>query len=159
MAGKAPKKSKDVAKKDIAKRDSAKPVLLSGGNPQIAKADGDAPVQTYIEAMPGWKSDIGRHLDALIVRNVPTVFKAVRWNSPFYGIEGQGWFLSYHVFTRYVRLTFFKGASLQPVPVGAGKDKDGRWIDIYEDGFEEKQIAEWIRQSSALPGWMGFDAL
>ena len=159
MASKAPDKSKDVAKKDIDKRDGAKVVLLSGGNPQIAKADGDAPVQAYIEAMPGWKSDIGRRLDALTVRNVPTVRKAVRWNSPFYGIEGQGWFLSYHVFTRYVRLTFFQGASLQPVPTGAGKDKDGRWIDIYEDGFEEKQIAEWIRQSSALPGRMGFDTL
>ena len=157
MAGKAPDKSEDVANKDIDKRDGGKVVLLSGGNPQIAKADGDAPVQAYIEAMPGWKSDIGRRLDALILSNVPDVRKAVRWNSPFYGIEGQGWFLSYHVFTRYVKLTFFKGASLQPVPAGAGKDKDGRWIDIYEDGFEEKHIAEWIRQSSALPGWKGFD--
>ena len=159
MARKAPDESKDVARKDIDKRDGAKVVLLSGGNPQIAKADGDAPVQAYIEAMPGWKSDIGRRLDALIVRNVPNVRKAVRWNSPFYGIEGQGWFLSYHVFTRYVRVTFFQGASLQPVPAGAGKDKEVRWIDVYEDGFEEKQLAEWIRQSSALPGWMGFDAL
>ncbi len=144
MAGKAPNKSKDVAKKDIVKRDSAKPVLLSGGNPQIAKADGDAPVQAYIKAMPGWKSEIGRRLDALIVRNVPSVRKVMRWNSPFYGIEGQGWFLSYHVFTRYIKVTFFQGASLQPVPPGAGKIKDSRWIYIYEDSFEEEPLAEWF---------------
>ena len=144
MAGKAPNKSKDVAKKDIVKRDSAKPVLLSGGNPQIAKADGDAPVQAYIKAMPGWKSEIGRRLDALIVRNVPSVRKAMRWNSPFYGIEGQGWFLSFHVFTRYIKVTFFQGASLQPVPPGAGKIKDSRWIYIYEDSFEEEPLAEWF---------------
>ena len=156
MAGKAPMKPTKVSKKDVAKRDGAKPVLLSGGIPQIAKADGDAPVQTYIEAMPGWKSDIGRHLDALIVHNVPNVRKAVRWNSPFYGIEGQGWFLSYHVFTRYVKVTFFQGASLQPVPPGVGKDKDSLWIDIYEDGIDEKQLVEWIRQAAALPGWDGF---
>ena len=112
------------------KRDGAEPVLLSGGNPQIAKADGDAPVQAYIAAMPGWKSDLGRRLDDLMVRSVPDVRKAVRWNSPFYGIEGQGWFVSYHVFTRYVKVTFLNGASLQPVPPGSGKDRDSRWIDI-----------------------------
>ena len=133
-----------------------KPVLLSGGNPQIAKADGDAPVQAYIAAMPGWKSDLGRRLDELIVNTVPDVRKAVRWNSPFYGVEGQGWFLSYHVFTRYVKVTFFNGASLQPVPPGAGKDKDSRWLDIYEDGFDAEQLTEWIRQAAALPGWAGF---
>ena len=144
MAGKAPNKSKDVAKKDIVKRDNAKPVLLSGGNPQIAKADGDAPVQAYIKAMPGWKSEIGRRLDALIVRNVPSVRKAMRWNSPFYGTEGQGWFLSFHVFTRYIKVTFFQGASLQPVPPGGGKIKDSRWIYIYEDSFEEEPLAEWF---------------
>ena len=141
------------------KRAGAKPVLLSGGNPQIAKADGDAPVQAYIAAMPGWKSEVGRRLDDLIVRTVPGVRKAVRWNSPFYGVEGEGWFLSYHVFTRYVKVTFFKGASLQPVPPGAGKDKDSRWIDIYEDGLDEGQLATWVRQAAAMPGWRGFDKL
>ena len=133
-----------------------KPVLLSGGNPQIAKGDGDAPVQAYIAAMPEWKNNVGRRLDALIVRNVPDVRKAVRWNSPFYGVEGQGWFLSYHVFTRYIKVTFFQGALLQPVPPGTGKDKDSRWIDIYEDGLDEEQMATWVRQAAALPGWRGF---
>lgn len=132
------------------------PVLLSGGNPQIAKADGDAPVQAYIAAMPGWKSDLGRRFDALIVRTVPDVRKAVRWNSPFYGVEDQGWFLSYHVFTRYVKVTFFQGAALMPVPPGSGKDKDSRWIDIYEDEFDEEQMERWIRQAAVIPGWRGF---
>ena len=136
-----------------------KPVLLSGGNPQIAKADGDAPVQAYIAAMPGWKSDVGRRLDDLIVRTVPEVRKAVRWNSPFYGVEGEGWFVSYHVFTRYVKVTFFQGASLQPVPPGAGKDKDLRWTNIYEDGLDEEQLVTWVRQAAATPGWRGFDKL
>ena len=131
-------------------------VLLSGGNPQIAKADGDAPVQAYIRAMPGWKSDLGRRLDDLIVGNVPNVRKSVRWNSPFYGIEGQGWFVSYHVFTRYVKVTFLNGASLNPVPPGGGKDPDSRWIDIYEGKLDEDQMAEWFRQSAAIPGWPGF---
>jgi hypothetical protein len=129
--------------------------LLSGGNPQIAKADGDAPVQAFIKAMPGWKRDLGKRLDALIVRNVPKVRKAVKWNSPFYGIEGQGWFLSFHVFTRYVKVTFFKGASLRPVTPGAGKDKDARWIDLYEDDeFDEAQMTAWVKQAAALPGWI-----
>ena len=129
--------------------------LLSGGNPQIAKAGGDAPVQDYIAAMPGWKSKIGKRLDALIVRTVPNVRKAVKWNSPFYGIEGQGWFLSFHVFTRYVKVTFFNGASLRPVPPGGTpKSKDSRWIDIYEgDTIDEAQIATWVKQAAALPGW------
>ena len=126
MASKTSKKSTKVAKKAVAKRTGAKPVLLSGGNPQIAKADGDAPVQAYIAAMPGWKRDIGRRLDDLIVCTVPNVRKAVRWNSPWYGIEGQGWFVSYHIFTRYVQVTFLNGASLQPVPPGSGKDPDSR---------------------------------
>jgi hypothetical protein len=130
----------------------AKPALLAGGNPQIAKADGDAPVQAYIAAMPGWKRDVGHRLDALVVRNVPNVRKAVRWNSPFYGIEGQGWFLAFHVFTRYVKVTFFRGTSLRPVPPG-GTGKDARWIDIHEDDLDEAQMAAWIRQASALPGW------
>ena len=128
-------------------------VLLSGGNPQIAKADGDAPVQAYIAAMPGWKRDLGKRLDALIVRNVPNVRKAVKWNSPFYGIEGQGWFLSFHVFTRYVKVTFFRGTSLRPVPPG-GTGKDARWIDIHEDDLDEAQMATWVKQAAALPGWV-----
>jgi hypothetical protein len=133
-----------------------KPVkLLAGGNPQIAKADGDVPVQAYIAAMPGWKSEIGKRLDAIIVRNVPNVRKAVKWNSPFYGIEGQGWFLNIHCFTKYVKVTFFKGASLRPVPPGAGKDKDARWIDIHEDeGFDDAQMAKWVKQAAASPGWI-----
>jgi hypothetical protein len=130
----------------------AKPALLSGGNPQIAKADGDAPVQAYIAAMPGWKRDIGHRLDALVVRNVPNVRKAVRWNSPFYGIEGQGWFLAFHVFTRYVKVTFFQGTSLRPVPSG-GTGKDARWIDIHEDDLDEAQMATWVKQAAAIPGW------
>ena len=142
MAGKTSKKSTKVAKKAVAKRAGAKPVLLSGGNPQIAKADGDAPVQAYIAAMPEWKRDVGRRLDDLIVRTVPNVRKAVRWNSPWYGIEGQGWFVSYHVFTRYVKVTFLNGASLQPVPPGSGKDKDSRWVDIYEGELDEAQLAD-----------------
>ena len=151
MAAKASKKSThDTQKSD------AKPRLLSGGNPQIAKADGDAPVQAYIAAMPGWKSDVGRRLDDLIVRSAPEVRKAVRWNSPWYGVEGMGWFVSYHVFTRYVKVTFLNGASLQPIPPGSGKDKDSRWIDIYEDELDEAQMENWIRQSAALPGWDGF---
>jgi hypothetical protein len=130
-----------------------KPKLLSGGNPQIAKADGDAPVQAYIAAMPGWKRDIGRRLDALIVRQVAGVRKAVKWNSPFYGVEGRGWFLSFHVFTRYVKVTFFQGSSLQPLPPGESKHRDVRYLDIHEDDFVEKQIAAWLKQASKLPGW------
>ena len=145
--------------KNIPQNTTGEVRLLSGGNPQIAKADGDAPVQAYIAAMPEWKSDIGRHLDDLIVRNVPNVRKAVRWNSPWYGIEGQGWFASYHVFTRYVKITFLNGASLDPLPPGGGKDPDSRWIDIYEGELDEEQMAEWVRQSAALPGWDGFDTL
>ena len=131
------------------------PVLLSGGNPQIAKADGNAPVQAYIAAMPGWKRDLGKRLDALIVRSVPNVRKAVRWNSPLYGIEGQGWFLSFYVFTRYVKVTFFRGASLRPVPPGASKHKDVRYFDIHEGGeLDEAQMATWVKQAAALPGWL-----
>ncbi len=128
--------------------------LLSGGNPQIAKADGDAPVQAYIAAMPGWKRDVGRRLDALIVRTVPAVRKAVRWNSPFYGVEGQGWFLNVHCFTKYVRVAFFAGTSLRPVPPGESKHKDVRYLDIHEDGLDESQMATWIEQAAALPGWI-----
>ena len=137
-----------------ARRPPRKPVLLSGGNPQIAKADGDVPVQAYIRAMPGWKRDVGRRLDALIERHAPGVRKAVRWNSPFYGIEGRGWFLAMHVFTRSVKVTFFRGTALSPVPPG-GTQKDSRWIDVHEDGFDEARMARWIRQAAAIPGWDG----
>jgi hypothetical protein len=130
--------------------------LLSGGNPQIAKGDGHAPVQAYIAAMPGWKSEVGRRLDALIVRTVPDVQKAVKWNSPFYGIEDQGWFLSFHCMTKYMKVAFFRGASLRPLPPGESKQKDVRYLDIREDDqLDEKLVANWIRQASKLPGWMG----
>jgi hypothetical protein len=130
-------------------------VLLSGGNPQIAKADGDAPVQAYIAAMPGWKRDLGKRLDALIVETVPDVRKAVKWNSPFYGIEGRGWFLSFHVFTRYVKVTFFRGAALRPVPPGSSRHEDVRYLDIHEgDGLDRSQMAAWVKQAAALPGWI-----
>ena len=143
------------AKAKTKTRARAKPVkLLSGGNPQIAKADGDAPVQAYIAALPGWKGDIGKRLDALIGRNVPGVRKAVKWNSPFYGIEGRGWFLAFHSFTRYVKVTFFRGTSLKPAPSG-GSGKDARWIDIHEDDLDEAQMAKWVKQAAALPGWGG----
>ena len=126
---------------------------LSGGNPQIAKGYGDAPVQAYIAAMPGWKSDVGRRLDALIVRTVPGVHKAVKWNSPFYGIEGEGWFLSYHCFTKYVKVAFFRGTSLRPVPPGESKHKEVRYLDIHEDDqLDEAQFAAWVKQASQLPG-------
>lgn len=130
-------------------------VLLSGGNPQIAKGDGDVPVQAYIAAMPGWKRDLGARLDALIVEAVPDVRKAVKWNSPFYGIEGKGWFLSFHVLTRYVKMTFFNGLALDPVPPGGTpKSKDARWLDIYEtDTLDEARLADWVKQAAALPGW------
>jgi hypothetical protein len=131
----------------------AKPVLLSGGNPQIAKGEGDGPVQAYIAAMPGWKQAVGRRLDALIERTVPGVRKAVKWNSPFYGVEGQGWFLNFHCFTRYVKVAFFRGAALRPVPPGASKHKDVRYLDIHEHGqIDEAQLAAWIEQASQLPG-------
>ena len=134
-------------------RKAAKPTLLAGGNPQIAKADGDAPVQAYIAAMPGWKSNIGRRLDALVARSVPGVRKAVKWNSPFYGIEGQGWFLSFHCFTTYVKVAFFRGTSLRPLPPGASKHKEVRYLDIHEDArLDKAQLATWVKQASKLPG-------
>jgi hypothetical protein len=135
----------------------AKPALLAGGNPQIAKADGDAPVQAYIAAMPGWKRDLGRRLDALIVGAVPGVRKAVRWNSPFYGIEGRGWFLNFHCFTKYVKVAFFRGRSLRPLPPGTSKHKEVRYLDIHEgDQLDEAQITGWVKQASQLPGWGEF---
>jgi hypothetical protein len=129
--------------------------LLSGGNPQIPKGDGDAPVEAYIAAMPGWKRDVGRWLDALIARAVPGVRKAVKWNSPFYGVEGRGWFLGVHTFTRYVKVSFFTGASLRPVPPGGTeKSKETRWIDIHEgDALDDAQMTSWVEQAAALPGW------
>ena len=131
-------------------------VLLSGGNPQIAKAEGNAPVQAYIAAMPDWKRDLGQRLDAVIVENVPKVRKAVKWNSPFYGVAGQGWFLSFHVFTRYVKVTFFRGTSLRPLPPGGTeRSNEARWIDIYEeDKLDEVQMATWVKQAAAVPGWV-----
>ena len=139
--------------KTAPKAGSKKVVLLSGGNPQIAKAEGDAAVQAYIAAMPGWKRDVGKRLDALIVRTVPSVRKAVKWNSPFYGIEGQGFFLAFHVYTRYVKVTFFKGSSLRPLPPGPSKDKNTRYYDVHEDELDEAQMARWVKQAAALPGW------
>ncbi len=199
MAQRTTKKSAKVAKKAAAKRvaakaakprktapksqprKAAKPALLAGGNPQIAKGDGDAPVQAYIAAMPGWKSDVGRRLDALIVRTVPGVRKAVKWNSPFYGIEGpaldsphrashdrgeqrvsqretrrvqgQGWFLGIHCFTKYVKVAFFRGTSLRPLPPGESKQNEVRYLDIHEDDkLDEAQLADWVKQASQLPG-------
>lgn len=151
MAGKTPKKS--ATKKAAARRVAAKPKLLAGGNPQIAKADGDAAVQAYIAAMPGWKRDIGRCLDALIVRTVPGVRKAVKWNSPLYGAEGQGWFLGIHCFTKYVKVAFFQGKLLRPMPPGESKSKDTRYLDIHEDEpLDEARLAAWVKQASRLPG-------
>jgi hypothetical protein len=171
MANRTPSKSTKIAKKSAAKRPAAqaakprkaapksqsrkaaKPALLAGGNPQIAKADGGAPVQAYIAAMPGWKREVGRRLDALIVRTVPNVRKAVKWNSPFYGIDGQGWMLSFHCFTRYVKVAFFRGTSLRPLPPAASKHKDVRYLDIHEDDeLDEAQLAAWVKQASQLPG-------
>jgi hypothetical protein len=141
-----------VARKTAAGRGEAKP-----GNPQIAKADGDAPVQAYIAAMPGWKRDVGRRLDALIVRTVPEVRKAVRWNTPFYGVEGRGWFLGFHCFTQYVKVSFLNGASLRPLPPVESKDRNMRYFHIHEDDrLDEDLVARWIRQASKLPGWDGF---
>ena len=133
----------------------ARPVkLLSGGNPQIPKAEGNAPVQAYIAAMPGWKRNLGKRLDALIVRTVPGVRKAVKWNSPFYGIGVRGWFLSFHTFTRYVKVSFFRGTSLRPVPPVASKHPEVRYLDIREgDELDEAQMATWVRQAAGLPGW------
>ena len=156
MAEKTSEKSMSFEERVAAAKAAGKPVLLSGGNPQIAKGDGDAPVQAYIAAMPEWKHDIGRWLDDLIVREVPNVKKAVRWNSPFYGVEGMGWFASMHVFTRHVKVTFMNGGSLDPLPPLVGKSPEERWVNIPEDGWDEEQMTEWVRQSAALPGWDGF---
>jgi hypothetical protein len=149
--------AKSSARKSSARTSSAgkpgKVKLLSGGNPQIAKGYGDAPVQAYIAAMPGWKCDVGRRLDALIERTVPGVYKAVKWNSPMYGFEGEGWFLGVHCFTKYIKVAFFRGTSLRPVPPGESKHKEVRYLDIREDDeFDEAQLAAWVKQASQLPG-------
>ena len=137
-------------------RPAKKVALLTGGNPQIPKADGDAPVQAYIAAMPGWKSVVGRRLDTLIARTVPDVRKAVKWNSPFYGVPGQGWFLSLHCFTKYVKVAFYRGTSLRPVPPGESKQKEVRYLDIHaDDPLDVKQLATWIKQAASIPGWDG----
>lgn len=147
------KKSAKTAKKAMPKQAATEPKLLSGGNPQIAKGYGDAPVQAYIDAMPGWKSELGRRLDALIVAAVPNVQKAVKWNSPLYGVEEGTWFLGIHCFTKYIKVAFFRGASLRPVPTGKSKQKEVRYLDIYEDeSLDEAQLADWVKQASELPG-------
>ncbi len=152
---KKPAKAKSVSSSmTTAVSRTGKPVvLLSGGNPQIAKADGDAPVQEYIDAMPDWKYDIGRWLDTLIEKTVPNVRKAVRWNTPFYGIEGNGWFMGFHCLTKYVKVAFFRGTSLQPNPPGASNQAEVRYLDIHQDrSIDEKLLTSWIRQASELPG-------
>lgn len=149
--------SGSTKQKAPAKPSKAKPVkLLSGGNPQITKGDGDAPVQAYIAAAPGWKQEACQRIDALIVRAVPKVKKAVKWNSPFYGIEGQGWFVSYHLFAKYVKINFFFGLKLKPVPPVESKDPNARYLHVYEDGvLDEKQFTDWVKQAAKLPGWSG----
>ena len=150
-----PKRKRPTATRTKPTTTRAKPILLTGGNPQIAKADGDAPVQAYIAAMPGWKRDLGRRLDALIVRTVPNVRKAVKWNSPFYGMEGQGWFLNFYCFTQYVKVAFFRGTSLRPLPPGESKHEEVRYLSIYEDDqLDDELVSSWIRQASELPGWV-----
>jgi hypothetical protein len=144
---------KKTPKKKAATKRAAKPKLLSGGNPQIAKGYGDAPVQAFIAATPGWKRDIVRRLDALIARTLPGVRKAVKWNSPFYGVEGdQGWFLCYHCYAKYVKVTFFRGTSLRPLPLGTSKIAGVRYLDIYEGKLDEDQFVDWVKQASELPG-------
>ncbi len=155
MGGRTNRKLAANAKQTGTHRRAAQPTLLAGGNPQIAKGDGDGPVQAYIAAMPGWKRDVGRRLDTLITRGVPEVRKAVRWNSPFYGVEGKGWFLTFHCFTKYIKVAFFKGSSLNPVPPVASKDEATRYFHIYEgDDIDEALVANWIRQAAELPGWL-----
>jgi hypothetical protein len=153
---KATKKKATPAKKRTKPPGAAEPALLAGGNPQIAKGEGDAPVQAYIDAAPGWKLDVCRRLDALVTRAVPGVRKAVKWNSPFYGVEGQGWLVSFHVFTRYVKVTFFGGTSLRPVPPGGTQDP-ARWIDVHEHDLDEARLTSWVEQAAKRPGWLTAD--
>jgi hypothetical protein len=152
-AGRPAKVANKTARKAKPRKATSKPVLLSGGNPQIAKAYGEEPVQAYIAAMPGWKSDVWRRLDALITRTVPHLHKAVKWNSPLYGIEGRGWFLGVHCFAKYIKVAFFRGASLNPVPPGESRQKEVRYLNIREnDTLDEAQFASWVKQASRLPG-------
>lgn len=146
-----------TAKRTRASATKAAPVkLLSGGNPQIAKADGDAPVQQYIAAAPGWKKAACKRLDALIVRAVPKVKKAVKWNTPFYGVEGRGWFVCYHIFNKYVKVTFFYGRKLKPMPPVESKDPYARYVHLHEDGvLDEARFTSWLKQAAAMPGWGG----
>jgi hypothetical protein len=155
IAGKAKPKARPPGREARpTKRQQGETVLLAGGNPRIPKGDGDNPVQAYLAALPGWKRDLGRRLDALIVQTVPHVRKAVKWNSPFYGIEGQGWFLGLHTFTRYLKVAFFRGTSLQPPPPGISKGRETRYLDIHEaDQLDEAQLASWVKQAAARPGW------
>ncbi len=156
MARRRTRRSTKTSPEELLEQAVKNPKLLSGGNPQIPKGDGDAFVQAYIGLMLGWKRELGQRLDDLIARTAPNVRKAVRWNSPWYGVEGMGWFVSYHVFARYVKVTFLKGASLSPEPPGSGKDPDARWVDIYEGELDEAQMEDWVRQAAAIPGWDGF---
>jgi len=149
-----PSRARKTQTSKSSRKTAARVVVLSGGNPRIAKADGDVPVQAYIAAMPGWKRTIGQRLDTLIVRSVPGVRKAVKWNSPFYGIDGRGWFLAIQTFTGYVKVAFFRGTSLRPLPPGASKSEETRYVDIHgEDELDEAQMAAWVKQAAALPGW------
>ncbi|MCA9535511.1 MAG: DUF1801 domain-containing protein [Myxococcales bacterium] len=152
-ATKAPAKKAPAKKAPIKTAPTKGPVLLSGGNPQIPKGEGDAPVQAYIAAMPGWKQDVGRRLDMLISAAVPNVVKAVKWNTPFYGVRGQGWFLGYHCLTKYVKVSFFRGTSLTPLPPGTSKQAEVRYLDVYDDdAFDEVQFTKWVEQAASLPG-------
>jgi hypothetical protein len=147
-------KKKGMPRKKLPPMPAGKVRLLSGGNPQIAKGDGDAPVQAYIASMPGWQSDLGKRIDALVVRAVPQVKKAVKWNSPFYGVDGQGYFLSFHVFAKYLKLTWFRGTSLQPMPPGESKVPGTRYLDIREnDVVDEAQLTSWVKQAASMTGW------
>jgi len=147
MTRKPPKRPDKAAAKNT--------ILLAGGNPQIAKADGDAAVRAYINAMPGWKRDVGLWLDTVIVQAVPGVRKAIRWNTPLYGVEGRGWFLGFHCLTKYVKVSFFRGSDLHPAPPGESKFPDRRYIDIFENDPQNKsQMLEWVKQAAALPGWI-----
>jgi hypothetical protein len=152
MATKKKAPAKKVTKAAATKGKAAEPKLLSGDNPQIPKGDGDAPVQAYIDAIPGWKQEVARRLDQIVVRTVPDVQKAVKWNSPFYGLEGEGWFLSFHCFTKYVKVTWFRGTSLEPLPPGTSKVDEVRYLDVHEGELDEAQFARWVKQASELPG-------
>jgi hypothetical protein len=144
--------TRDASRPSGARADS-KPVLLSGGNPQITKGEGEAPVRAWLDAAPGWRQDVCRRLDAIVAEVVPGVRKAVKWNSPFYGApDREGWFLSFHIFARYVKVTFFRGTSLDPVPPGASKHPEIRYLDIREGALDEAGFADWVKQASRLPG-------